>query len=141
MPEPVRILLIEDNPADAELTEIGLRQGRITNHVDVVEDGYDALRFLRCEEGYEDAQRPHLILLDLNLPGMTGHEVLAAIKEDPELSSIPVVMLTSSERDEDVKEAYARHANSFATKPLDAERFMALVTDLTDYWFTVVKLP
>ena len=138
---PVEILLVEDNPADAELALIGLRAGRVMNDVHVVEDGEQAMAFLTQGDGYEDAPRPDLILLDLNLPGMDGREVLKEVKNDPDLKSIPVVVLTTSNAAPDVSEAYTNYANSFMTKPVDFEKFHHLMTGLTDYWFNLVHLP
>lgn len=138
---PVEILLVEDNPADAELARIGLRAGKILNDVHVVEDGEQAMDFLRRVNGYEDAPTPDLILLDLNLPGMDGRDVLRAVKTDPDLKSIPVIVLTTSNAAPDIADAYGNYANSFMSKPVDFEQFHSLMTGLTNYWFNLVHLP
>lgn len=135
------ILLVEDNPADAELARIGLRNGKVANDVHVVEDGEEALAFLRREGRYTDAPVPDLVLLDLNLPGMDGRETLRAIKNDPDLKSIPVVVLSTSDAAPDVADAYSNHANAFMIKPVDFAQFHELMTGLKEYWFTLVRLP
>lgn len=137
----VEILLIEDNPADAELARIGLRSGGLTNGVHTVGDGEQAMAFLRREPPYENSPKPDLILLDLNLPGMDGREVLREVKTDPELKCIPVVILTTSASEHDVVDAYGSHANAYMTKPVDFHQFYELMTGLQDYWFTLVRLP
>ena len=140
-PEPVSILLVEDNPADAELALISLRRARVANEVNVVEDGEQAMSYLRREGEYGEATRPDLILLDLNLPGMDGREVLHEVKADESLRSIPVVVLTTSDARSDIEQAYGRYANSYMTKPVDFKQFHEMVTEMADYWFTLVKLP
>lgn len=139
--KPVSILLVEDNPGDAELAIISLRRAKVSNDVHVIEDGEQAMSFLRRQGDYQDAQRPDLILLDLNLPGMDGREVLQEIKNDEELRSIPVVVLTTSEAHIDVEAAYGNYANSYMTKPVDFQQFHKLIADMANYWFTLVKLP
>ncbi len=133
---PVDILLVEDNPADVVL----MREARMHNTLHVAADGREALAFLRREGAYAAAPRPGLILLDLNLPRLNGHEVLAAIKDDPDLRRIPVVMLTTSDAPSDVRAAYDRHVNSYITKPVDLEQFFAVVKGLDGYWLSLVRL-
>jgi CheY-like chemotaxis protein len=139
--EPIEILLVEDNPDDACMTMDGLRDGRVRNQIHLVEDGVEALQFLRREGPHEGAPRPDLILLDLSLPRLSGLEVLAEIKQDPELRRIPVVIMTGSKREEDVFKAYHHHANCYVTKPVDLEQFLGVVHKIEDFWLTVVKLP
>lgn len=137
----IEILLVEDNPGDARLTREVFDQGRITNQLYVVSDGVEAVRFLRREGPYRDAPRPDLILLDLNLPRKDGREVLADIKADPALQSIPVVVLTTSASDQDVDDTYRLHANSFITKPVDLDDFIKVVRSIESFWLTIVRLP
>ncbi len=140
-PRQVEILLVEDNPADAELAVIGLKSGKILNDIHVVEDGESAMDFLRNQGEYAEAPKPDLVLLDLNLPGMDGREVLREIKQDDSLKTIPVVVLTTSSAPPDIAEAYGNYANSFMTKPVDFDQFSKLLEGLADYWFTLVHLP
>ena len=140
-PKPVEILLVEDNPADAELAQIGLRQGKILNQVHVVEDGESAIEFLRREGEHAEAPTPDLILLDLNLPGMDGREVLEVIKGDQTLRLIPVVVLTTSDAELDIRKAYSSYANAYMTKPVNFKQFHELMSGLEDYWFRLVRLP
>jgi CheY-like chemotaxis protein len=135
------ILLVEDNPGDARLTQEAMRDTKMLNLVHVVEDGVEAMAFLRREGRYSDAPRPDLILLDLNLPKKDGRAVLAEIKIDPDLRRIPVVVLTTSRSEEDVLKAYDLHANAYVTKPVDLEQFMRIVAQIDDFWFNVVTLP
>lgn len=137
----IEILLVEDNPGDVRLTREALKEAKMRNNLHVVEDGVAALEFLRREDGYGDAPRPDLILLDLNLPRKDGREVLEEIKADPELRRIPVVVLTTSEAEEDVLRSYNLHANCYVTKPVDLDRFIAIVRSIEDFWLTIVKLP
>jgi CheY-like chemotaxis protein len=137
----IEILLVEDEPGDAYLTKEALRSAKIMNRVDVVEDGVEALAFLRRQAPYENAPRPDLIFLDLNLPRKDGREVLAEIKKDPQLASIPVVVLTTSKADEDIFRSYSLHANCFVTKPVDLNQFMSVIQATHEFWLTVVKLP
>jgi chemotaxis family two-component system response regulator Rcp1 len=139
--KPVEILLVEDNPGDVRLTMEALKEGRLLNHVSVAEDGVKALAFLRQEGKYADEVRPDLILLDLNLPKKDGREVLAEIKEDPELRRIPVVVLTTSTAEQDVLGTYDLHANCYINKPVDFEQFIKVVKSVGDFWFSVVILP
>ena len=138
---PVQILLVEDNPGDARLTEEALREAKVRNTLHHVEDGIDALAFLRQEGDFADAPRPGLIFLDLNLPRMDGREVLREIKNDPELRCIPVVVLTSSGAEQDIVNTYELHANCYITKPVDMNGFMKVVKSIENFWFAVVKLP
>ncbi len=138
---PVEILLVEDSLADIELTKLGLREGKIANNLSVAHDGEEATQFLRREGVFSRAPRPDLILLDLNLPGKDGREVLHDIKRDEDLRKIPVVVLTTSQAEEDILRAYGLHANAYMTKPVDFDGFAAVVKGISDYWFTLVKLP
>ncbi len=137
---PADILLVEDNPGDVVLMREALREAKMHNTLHVAPDGQEALAFLRREGAYAAAPRPDLILLDLNLPRLNGHEVLAAIKDDPALRRIPVVMLTTSDAPSDVRAAYDRHVNSYITKPVDLEQFFAVVKGLDGYWLSLVRL-
>jgi CheY-like chemotaxis protein len=136
----MEILLVEDNPGDVLLTKRALKSGKVLHNLHVANDGEAALAFLRDVE-YGKAPRPDLVLLDLNLPKVNGREVLAKIKSNEALASIPVVVLTTSKADEDVMTAYELHANSFITKPVDWPQFMNVIQHIEEYWFTVVKLP
>lgn len=138
---PVEILLVEDNPGDVRLTIEALKEGKVRNNLHVVGDGVEALAFLHREGKYGDRPRPDLILLDLNLPKKDGREVLAAIKEDAELRSIPVVILTTSRSEQDVLMSYGLHANCYITKPVDLDQFMSVVKSIEEFWLTVVTLP
>ena len=141
MHKPIQILLVEDNPADVDLTREGFEVGKLKNDLHVVTDGIEAMGFLRKEGEHASAPRPDLILLDLNLPKKDGREVLGEIKQDPGLQTIPVVVLTSSDAEEDVLKSYQLHANSYIRKPVNLERFMNVVSTVEDFWFSVVKLP
>lgn len=138
---PVEILLVEDNPGDVRLTREALREGKVRNNLYVVSDGVEALEFLRRQGQHTDAARPDLILLDLNLPRKDGREVLQDIKSDPALRHIPVVVLTSSQADQDIIRAYDLHANCYVTKPVDFEQFIHVVRTIENFWFSIVKLP
>lgn len=140
-PLPVDILLVEDNPDDVFLTREAFREGKVASRLSAASSGQEALRFLRGEGEHAGAPRPHLILLDLNLPGMSGSEVLESIKSDAKLMDIPVIVLTTSRAEEDVLEAYRRHANCYISKPLDLAEFAAVVERINDFWFSVVTLP
>ncbi len=137
----IDILLVEDSPTDVELTIEALYDAKVSNNLHVVEDGVEALDFLRRKGPYSKAPRPDLILLDLNLPRKGGREVLTELKADPKLSMIPVVILTTSQADEDIIESYRLHANCYISKPVDFEQFVKVVRSIEDFWFTVVKLP
>ena len=137
----INILLVEDNPGDRRLTVEALKEAKIGNELHAVNDGAAAIAFLRRQGKYVDAPRPGLILLDLNLPKMDGREVLKEIKQDPSLKSIPVVILTTSEAEEDIIKTYDSHANCYITKPVDFEQFMKVVRSIQDFWVTIVQLP
>lgn len=138
---PARILLVEDNPGDARLTTEALRETKVGNEVTVVEDGVEALAYLRREDPYADAPRPDLILLDLNLPRKDGREVLAELKQDPELERIPVVIFTTSHADQDILSTHELHANGYVTKPVDLEQFMTAVRSIGDFYLNIVEPP
>ncbi len=138
---PVEILLVEDSPSDAELTVEALHDARVHNHLNVVEDGVQAIAFLRQQGRYGQAPRPDLIMLDLNLPRKDGREVLAEIKTDESLKAIPVVVLTTSHADQDVLQAYHLHANCYITKPIDFEQFLEVVRSIESFWLLAVTLP
>jgi CheY-like chemotaxis protein len=143
--KPVELLLVEDNPEDAELTIETLKGGSIRGlrglRVHHVEDGEQAMAFLSREGPYADSPRPDLILLDLEMPRMNGLEVLAAVKEHPEWRRIPVVMMTSSNKEEHVLTAYGRHANCYVTKPVDLDEFVEAVRSIEEFWLSLVRLP
>ncbi|KFU78802.1 Response regulator receiver domain-containing protein [Amycolatopsis lurida] len=139
--EPIHILLVEDDPGDVLMTQEAFEHHKIRNTLSVVPDGEQALQFLRREAPYEDAQRPGLILLDLNLPRKDGREVLSEVKASPELRTIPVVVLTTSEAEEDILRSYDLHANAYVTKPVDFDRFIDVVRQIDNFFVTVVKLP
>ena len=138
---PIDILLVEDNPGDVRLTREGLRDGKLSNTLHVVEDGVEALAYLRREGAYANAIRPDLILLDLNLPKKDGREVLAEVKADPALRLIPVVILTTSQAEEDVIASYGLCANCFVTKPVALEQFLTVVKAIGSFWLSIVTLP
>jgi two-component system, chemotaxis family, response regulator Rcp1 len=137
----VEILLIEDSPSDAELTVEALREAKLRNHLSIVEDGVLAMEFLRRQGPYANAPRPDLIMLDLNLPRKDGREVLAEIKADPDLQSIPVVVLTTSRAEQDIMRSYNLHANCYVTKPVDFDRFVEVVHSIESFWLYIVTLP
>jgi two-component system, chemotaxis family, response regulator Rcp1 len=138
---PVEILLVEDSPADVRLTIEALRDAKVRNNLHVAADGEEALAFLRREGQHADAIRPDLILLDLNLPKKDGREVLEEVKADPQLRRIPVVILTTSEAEQDILRSYDLHANCYITKPVDLDQFITVVRTIEDFWLTIVKLP
>ncbi len=138
---PIVILLVEDNAGDVRLTREAFREGKVGNELAVATDGVEALAFLRREPPHANAPRPDLILLDLNIPKMDGRQVLAEIKSDPSLRRIPVVILTTSKAEEDVARSYDLHANCYITKPVDFDKFLAVVRSIDDFWLTVVDLP
>jgi chemotaxis family two-component system response regulator Rcp1 len=139
--ELVQILLVEDNPGDVRLTREALKEAKFRNTLQVVGDGVEALAYLRRQGQYSGAMRPHLIMLDLNLPRMDGREVLAAIKKDADLRRIPVVVLSSSEAETDIARAYELHANAYVTKPVDIGHFLQVVKSIEEFWVEIVKLP
>jgi len=139
--KPLEILLVEDNPADVRLTREAFTEGKVLNRMVVAKDGVEAMDILRRRGAHADAVRPDLILLDLNLPRKDGREVLAEIKSDPALRSIPVVVLTTSKAEEDILRSYDLHANAYVTKPVDFNRFIEVVRQIDEFFVTVVKLP
>ncbi len=138
---PVDILLVEDSPSDADLTVEALSDGKVLNNLHWVEDGVEALAFLRRQGKYNNAPRPDLILLDLNLPKKDGREVLAEIKTDPRLKLIPVVILTTSAAERDILKTYELNGNCYVTKPIDLEQFISVVKLIEVFWLALVKLP
>jgi chemotaxis family two-component system response regulator Rcp1 len=138
---PIEILMVEDNPGDVRLTQEALKGGKIWNEFNVVTDGAAALDYLNRRAPFEDAVRPDLVLLDLNLPKKDGREVLAAMKSDDSLRTIPVVVLTTSQAEEDVIRAYNLQANCYVTKPVDFQQFTRIVQAIEQFWLTVVTLP
>ena len=139
--QPVEILLVEDNLGDARLATEALKEAKVRNTLHIVGDGVEALLFLRKEGKYSQSPRPHVILLDLNLPKKDGREVLAEIKNDADLKRIPVVILTISKAEEDILKAYNLHANCYITKPLDLGQFIKVIQSIEDFWLTIVTLP
>lgn len=138
---PIELLLVEDSEPDVRLTREALKEAKMWNNLWVVEDGVEAIDFLRRQGQYAGSPRPDLILLDLNLPRKDGRQVLLEIKADPALRRIPVVVLTTSRDEADVLRAYDLHANCYITKPVDFNRFMEVVKSIEDFWLTVVRLP
>jgi chemotaxis family two-component system response regulator Rcp1 len=139
--KPINILLVEDSLADIRLTREALEDGKINNILNVVMDGEEAMLYLKKLGKYPDFPTPDLILLDLNLPKMDGKDVLAQIKADSKLSSIPVIILTTSSSEHDILDTYTNHANSYLIKPVDFDQLVNLVKSIEDFWFTIVKLP
>jgi CheY-like chemotaxis protein len=139
--KPIEILMVEDNPGDVRLTVEALKDTKLNNNLAVVENGVEALAYLRQEGDYADAPRPDLILLDLNLPKKDGREVLGEIKKDADLGRIPVVILTTSQAEEDILKTYDLHANCYISKPVDLEQFTQVIRSIEFFWLTIVKLP
>jgi CheY-like chemotaxis protein len=139
--EAIEILLVEDNPGDVRLTREALKDSKLHNNLSVVEDGAEALAFLRREGKYVNAPRPDILLLDLNLPRIDGRQVLEEIKQDDELKRIPVVVLTTSASEQDILMSYNLHANCYITKPVDLNQFITIVKNIENFWFSIVKLP
>ena len=137
----VEILLVEDNPADIRLTQVAIKNSKIANNLNVVNDGIEAIRFLRKEGNYKVKSKPDLILLDLNLPKKNGFEVLSEIKNDPDLRRIPVVILSISDAEEDLLKTYNLHANCYIKKPVDIIEFEKIVKSIGNFWFSIVILP
>lgn len=135
------ILLVEDNPGDVRLTQEILKEGKLLNHLSVVNDGVQAIEFLQKQGDFANSPRPDLILLDLNLPRKDGWEVLTEIKSSPDLKRIPVVILTTSQAEEDVLSAYDAYANCYIPKPIDLEQFIKVVRSIEEFWLNMVKLP
>jgi CheY-like chemotaxis protein len=138
---PIEVLLVEDDAGDVLMTQEAFEEHKVRNKLNVVRDGEEALSYLRREGDFADAPRPDLILLDLNLPRVDGREVLQVIKNDEDLRRIPVVVLTTSQADEDILRSYSLHANAYVTKPVDFERFIAVVRQIDEFFVSVVKLP
>ena len=138
---PIEILLVEDNPGDARLTREALSEGKVHNNLHHARDGVEAIAFLRREGAFANAPTPDIILLDLNLPKKDGREVLSDLKADPRLRCIPVVVLTTSEAEQDILRSYELHANCYITKPVDLEKFIAIVRGIEDFWLAIVTLP
>ncbi len=141
MTAAIDILLVEDNEGDVHLTLEALKKAKVRNRVHTTTDGVEAMQFLRREKPYADAPRPDLVLLDLNLPNMDGREVLEAMKSDPSLRSIPVVIVTSSAAEQDIVKTYALNANCYVTKPVDLQQFLHVIGSVGDFWLQIVKLP
>ena len=137
----IDILLVEDNPGDVRLAQEALKESKVRNKLFVVEDGVEAMTFLRRQGKYKDAPRPDLILLDLNLPRKSGREVLTEVKTDENLKRIPVVVLTVSKAEEDIARCYDHHANCYITKPLDFSQFIEVTKSIEDFWLNIVRLP
>ena len=138
---PIRVLLVEDNPGDADLTRDSLESGKLMLHVDVAADGEEALDYLLRKGRHAAAALPDLIILDINLPKMDGHQVLAELRGHQHLSTIPVVMLTSSDSERDITQSYELGANYYVSKPLDLAAFQSIMRSIEGFWFTVAKLP
>jgi CheY-like chemotaxis protein len=139
--QAINILLVEDNPGDAELTKEAFKEGKIANNIEVVVDGEQAMEYLRKEGEYAQSITPDIILLDLNLPKKDGREVLHEIKNDKNLKKIPVIILTTSQAEEDVQNAYDNHANCFIRKPVDMNKFIEVAHQVENFWLSIVKLP
>jgi chemotaxis family two-component system response regulator Rcp1 len=139
--EPIEILLVEDNPGDARLTREALQDAKVRNTISVVADGVQAMDFLRKEDAYLHAPRPDLILLDLNLPKKNGLEVLREVKADEDLRRIPVVILTTSQAEQDIVQSYDLHANAYISKPVDLNQFLSVVKAIEGFWLEIVRLP
>ncbi len=138
---PIRILLVEDSKGDVLLTKRAFKTAKITNTIDVVRDSREAMDFLHKKGEFKDAAYPDLILMDLNIPGKNGIEVLEEIKSDKDLKSIPVVVLSSSKADSDVEASYKNYASGYVVKPIDAQKFIKVAESIEDFWFSIVKLP
>lgn len=138
---PLNVLLVEDDPGDVLIAREAMAAGQLSTKIDVVTDGVEAMSFLRRGDGFDDAQRPDLILLDLNLPRMSGHEVLAEVKNDPELRRIPVVVLTTSQAHEDIAKSYDLHASVHVSKPVDFDEFAGVVKQIDEFFGSVAQLP
>ena len=141
MTDMIEVLLVEDDPGDVLMTQEAFADYKVANHLTVMTDGESAMAYMRREGEHADAPRPDLILLDLNLPRMDGREVLAELKKDEELRRIPVVVLTTSDAEEDILRSYNLHANAYVTKPVDFERFISVVRKIDDFFVSVVRLP
>lgn len=137
----IDILMVEDNPGDARLTEEALKESKVVNNLHHVRDGVEAMEFLLKEGSYSNAPTPDIILLDLNLPRKDGRQVLAELKAIPRLKNIPVVVLTTSEAEQDIVKSYELHANCYITKPVDLDKFVEIVHGIENFWLSIVKLP
>ncbi len=135
------ILLVEDNPADVLLTQEAFAESKIRHHLWCVPDGEEAIQFLRHQGNFADVPRPDVVLLDLNLPKKDGREILAEMKEDPSLREIPVIVLTTSQAEQDIFKAYKLHANCYLTKPIDVDEFINKIRSIEDFWLSIVRLP
>ena len=138
---PIHILLVEDNEGDIVLTTEALEEGKIANTISVVRDGWEAIQYLDQNEGYGDAERPDLVLLDINMPKVNGHEVLQHIKTNDDLKDIPVVMLTTSSDEVDIKKSYDNYVNCYITKPVDVDSFIEAISTVENFWISIVQLP
>ncbi|HEY7070974.1 MAG TPA: response regulator [Acidimicrobiales bacterium] len=138
---PIEVLLVEDDEGDVLMTREALDEGKVVNRLSVVGDGVEAIAYLRREQPYADATRPDLVLLDLNLPKRDGRQVLEEVKADPDLRRIPIVVLTTSEAEEDVLRSYDLHANAYVTKPVDFDRFVEVIRQIDEFFISVVRLP
>jgi CheY-like chemotaxis protein len=138
---PIEVLLVEDDEGDVLMTREALDEGKVFNRLNVVGDGVEAIAYLRREKPYADVTRPDLVLLDLNLPKRDGRQVLEEVKADPDLRRIPIVVLTTSEAEEDVLRSYDLHANAYVTKPVDFDRFVEVIRQIDDFFISVVRLP
>ena len=138
---PIEILLVDDNPGDIRLTQEALKESKVLNNIHIVEDGMEALDFLRKKGRFKNVITPDIVLLDLNLPKRNGREVLADIKADDFLKKIPVVILTMSRAEEDILKSYSLHANCYITKPVDMDQFVKIVRSIENFWFSIVRLP
>lgn len=139
--DPINVLLVEDDEGDVVLIREAFADNKVRNHLEVVADGVEAMAYLRGEGEHADAPRPDLVLLDLNLPRKDGREVLQEVKSDPVLRTIPVVVLTTSEADEDILRSYDLHANAYVTKPVDFDRFIEVVRQIDEFFVSIVRLP
>lgn len=137
----IEILLVEDNPGDIRLTREAIKEYKILNNLSVVQDGEEAINFLKKKDKYEEAPTPDLVLLDLNLPKIDGREVLRIIKSDDDLKTIPVVVLSTSENDKDIISSYQNYASCYITKPIDFDQFITVIKELQNFWVSIVKLP
>jgi CheY-like chemotaxis protein len=138
---PIEVLLVEDDEGDVLMTREALDEGKVFNRLNVVGDGVEAIAYLRREKPYAEVTRPDLVLLDLNLPKRDGLQVLEEVKADPDLRRIPIVVLTTSEAEEDVLRSYDLHANAYVTKPVDFDRFVEVIRQIDDFFISVVRLP
>jgi len=139
--KPIEILLIEDNLGDNRLTIEVFKEADVPNNIQVVSNGKEAMKYLNKENSFRDANRPNLILLDLNIPKKDGREILKELKEDPQLKCIPTIVLTTSESEMDIKSTYEHYANAYITKPLDLNEFIEVIKSIEEYWLTTVELP